>query len=229
MTPRTVVAVAGGDPVPSHVAHVLPAGVDVIAADSGLTVALALGLTVDLVVGDLDSVEPRALARARAAGVEVERHPADKDRTDLALALDAAVARGADRIVVVGGHGGRLDHGLANALLLAAPAYADVDVVAHMGDATVHVVRSSATLSGTRGELVSLLPVHGPARGVTTHGLLYPLEDEDLPIGSSRGVSNEFAQPEVRVDVAAGVLLAVQPGALGTHLRSRIDDEGLPP
>lgn len=229
MDPRTVVAVAGGDPVPSQVAHVLPRDVEVIAADSGLTVALALGLTVDLVVGDLDSVEPRALARARAAGVEVEQHPADKDRTDLALAMDAAVTRGADRIIVVGGHGGRLDHGLANALLLAAPAYAEVDVVAHMGDATIHVVRSSATLSGTRGELLSLLPVHGPARGVTTHGLLYPLDDEDLPIGSSRGVSNEFARPHARVDVAAGVLLAVQPGALGTHLRSRSDDQGPAP
>lgn len=229
MDPRTIVAVAGGDPVPSHVARALPADAMVIAADSGLTVATALGLTVDLVVGDLDSVEPRALARARAAGVEVEQHPADKDRTDLALAMDAAITRGADRIVVVGGHGGRLDHGLANALLLAAPAYADVDVVAHMGDATIRVVRTAATVSGTPGELVSLLPVHGPAHGVTTDGLLYPLRGEDLPIGSSRGVSNEFARPEARVQVESGVLLAVQPGVLGTHLRSRIDDEGLAP
>ena len=120
---RVIVAVAGGDPVPSHVARALPAHAEVIAADSGLTVALALGLSVDLVVGDLDSVEPRALARARAAGVEIEQHPAAKNHTDLALAMDAAVTRGATRIVVVGGHGGRLDHGLANALLLAAPAY----------------------------------------------------------------------------------------------------------
>ncbi len=226
---RVVVAVAGGDPVPSHVARALPAHAEVIAADSGLTVALALGLTVDLVVGDLDSVEPRALARARAAGVEIEQHPAAKDHTDLALAMDAALARGATRIVVVGGHGGRLDHGLANALLLAAPAYAGVDVVAHMGDATIHVVRSSAMLVGTPGELVSLLPIHGAAHGVTTHGLLYPLANEDLPIGSTRGVSNEFAQPEARVEVTDGVVLAVKPGALGTHLRTHHDDEGLPP
>lgn len=224
---RVVVAVAGGDAVPSHVGRVLPAHAEVIAADSGLSVALALGLTVDLVVGDLDSVEPRALARAQAAGVEVEQHPAAKDHTDLALAMEAAVTRGATRIVVVGGHGGRLDHGLANALLLAAPAYAGVDVVAHMGDATVHVVRTSVILTGTPGELVSLLPIHGAAHGVTTHGLLYALAGEDLLIGSTRGVSNEFAQDEARVEVADGVLLAVQPGALGTHLRARTDDEGL--
>ena len=223
---RVVVAVAGGDPVPSHVAATLPPDAHVIAADSGLHVALALGMTVDLLVGDLDSVDPRSLATAREAGVEVREHPAAKDATDLALAMDAAIAHGADRLVVVGGHGGRLDHLLANALLLAAPAYASVEVTARMGDATVHVVRSAVTLTGTPGELVSLLPVHGPADGVTTTGLLYGLDGEDLPIGSSRGVSNELARPEARVEVAGGVLLAVQPGALGTHLRIRTRDQG---
>lgn len=225
---RVVVAVAGGDPVPSHVAAALPPDAHVIAADSGLHVALALGLTVDLVVGDLDSVDPRTLASARDAGVEVRQHPAAKDRTDLALAMDAAVDHGAERLVVVGGHGGRLDHLLANALLLAAPAYAGVDVLARMGDATVHVVRAGRTarLTGTPGELASLLPVHGPARAVTTRGLLYPLDGEDLPVGSSRGVSNELARVEAEVELEAGVLLAVQPGALGTHLRTRPRPEG---
>ena len=65
---------------------------------------------------------------------------------------------------------------------------------------------------------MSLLPAHGPARGVRTTGLLYPLAEEDLDEGSTRGVSNEFAQPVATVTLAAGVLLAVQPGASGTHL-----------
>lgn len=222
---RTAVVVAGGDPVPTHVAADLPGDARVIAADSGLHAALALGLAVDLVVGDLDSVDPRALAMARDAGAEVREHPAAKDQTDLALALEAAIAGGATRVVVVGGHGGRLDHLLGNCLLLAAPSYAGVDVVARMGDATAHVVRSSTDLHGRPGELVSLLPVHGPARGVRTTGLLYPLHGEDLPVGSTRGVSNELARPEARVELDDGVLLAVQPGALGTHLRERTRDE----
>jgi thiamine pyrophosphokinase len=105
----------------------------VIAADSGLALAPILGCTVDLVVGDLDSVDPDQLAAARAAGAEVERHPVDKDRTDLAIALDVAMSRSPDRITVVGGHGGRLDHLLANAALFAASAYADTRIVARMG------------------------------------------------------------------------------------------------
>lgn len=218
---KIVVAVAGGDPVPLHVAATVPADAMVIAADSGLGVATALGLDVDLVVGDLDSVDAGALARARAAGVEVREFPADKDRTDLALAMDAAVEAGADRIVVVGGHGGRLDHLLANAMLLASPVYTDVEVVARMGEATIHVVRDATSLSGSPGELVTLLPVHGPAHGVATEGLLYALEGQTLTAGSSRGVSNEFAAPDARVRVGEGVVLAVQPGALGVHLRTR--------
>ena len=221
MPPRCVVAVAGGDPVPPHVAARLPAGAFVIAADSGLGVATALGVDVDLVVGDLDSVDLTALERARAAGVEVRQFPSDKDRTDLALALDAGVEAGADRIVVVGGHGGRLDHLLANALLLASPEYADVEVLAHMGEATIHVVRDATALSGSPGELVTLLPAHGPAHGVTTDGLLYPLAGETLTAGSSRGVSNELAAREATVRLRDGVLLVIQPGALGVHLRSR--------
>jgi thiamine pyrophosphokinase len=219
---RTVVAVAGGDPVPPHVAALLPSNATVIAADSGLSVAMALGLDVDVVVGDLDSVDQGDLADARANDVEVRRFPPDKDATDLAIAMDAAISHGADRIVLVGGHGGRFDHLLANALLLASPSYAEVEVIAHMGDATVHVVRRQAQLSGSPGELVSLLPVHGPARGVVTDGLLYELTGDDLPAGSTRGVSNEFRTPTATVTLSDGVLLAVQPGALGTHLRSGV-------
>ena len=98
----------------------------VIAADSGLDHAHAPRRRGRLVVGDLDSVDPETLAAAELAGTTVERHPAAKDATDLELALLAARDRGAREIVVVGGHGGRLDHFLANALLLATPALADV-------------------------------------------------------------------------------------------------------
>jgi thiamine pyrophosphokinase len=212
---REVVVLAGGEPVDPALAPLLPAGAVVIAADSGLAAADVLGLRADLLVGDLDSVDADQLAAAEAAGVRIEAHPVAKDATDLALALDAAVALGAQRITVVGGAGGRLDHLLAGALLLASDAYAGVEVVARTGAATLTVVRGSATLYGRPGELVSLLAVHGPARGVVTVGLRYPLADEDLAPGSTRGVSNELTRPTAHVRLRSGVLLAVQPGELG--------------
>ena len=218
-----VVVSGGGAPSAEAAASVLPvpAGVFVVAADSGLDHALGLGLRVDVVVGDLDSVSAAGLEAAAASGTVVERHPEAKDATDLELALDVAVARGARRILVLGPDGGRFDHVLAGAALLAAPRYAAVDVEARLGPARLVVVRSSATLTGRPGELVTLLPVHGAVAGVVTEGLLYPLRGEDLLPGSTRGVSNEMLGDEARVSVRAGVLVAIQPGALGTHQAGR--------
>ena len=208
---RTIVVVAGGDAVdPAHLDRL--EGVLLIAADSGIERATELGLHVDVAVGDFDSVSPAALDAVARDGAVIERHPAAKDATDLELAMDAAVARGATKVVVVGGHGGRLDHFLGNAALLASPRYADLEVVAQMGPARVTVIRSVATLCGKPGDLVSLVPVHGDATRVTTDGLAYPLLGEDLHAGSTRGVSNEFVGIEATVRLGTGVLLAVQPG-----------------
>lgn len=220
---ETIVVVTGGDPVAvDHRRHV-PDGALVIAADSGIEHAHALGLRVDVAVGDFDSVDPTALRRAEADGADIERHPAAKDATDLELALDAARQRGARRVVVFGGHGGRLDHLLGNALVLAGPATRGMELVAHMGRATVTVVRGEADITGRVGEVVSLLAAHGPAHGVTTRGLLYPLDGEDLHPGSTRGISNELVERPARVHVSDGTLLVVQPGTLGTHHLTRED------
>jgi thiamine pyrophosphokinase len=212
---HTVVVVAGGDPVDPELLDSVPSDAFVIAADSGFDLARAIGLDVDLVVGDLDSLSPAGMTLVERRDIPVERHPAAKDLTDLALALDAAAARAPDRVLVLGGHGGRLDHLLANALLLASPAYDAFALVARMGEATVTVVRHDTTITGEPGELVSLLPAHGVAAGVSTEGLLFPLRDEDLHPGSTRGVSNQLTSSSARIQVRAGVLLAVQTGQLG--------------
>jgi thiamine pyrophosphokinase len=215
-----VVVVAGGDAVPKRALDGIPTDALVIAADSGVDYALALGIAVDVAIGDFDSVTAEGLDAVEAAGAEIIRYPADKDATDLELALDEAVARGAATVVVIGGHGGRLDHLLANASLLAAPKYATVAISARWGPADVVIVRAgTSVLSGAVGSTVSLLPVHGPAIGVRTSGLRYPLDGEVLPLGTSRGVSNVFDAPTARVSVETGTLLAVLPGN---------DDEGNP-
>jgi thiamine pyrophosphokinase len=201
----TVVVLCGGPDRPSPAA--LPAASAVVAADGGVELALELGLTVDLAVGDFDSVSEEALA----ASAQVERHPASKDASDLELALDAALRLRPERIAVLGGGGGRLDHLLGILLVLAAEAYAGVRVDAQLGAAAVHVVRGERRLAGEPGELISLFAAHGPAAGVVTEGLTYPLRGETLEPGSSRGLSNVFAEPEARIALEQGVLLAVRP------------------
>jgi thiamine pyrophosphokinase len=190
----------------------LPDDVLVIAADGGVAEAERLGFHVDLLVGDLDSAEPAAVARVEAAGGSVQRHPRDKDASDLELAMEVAIDAGAHRIVVVGGDGGRLDHLLGNAFLLASDRWAGVQIDAVLGDARLWVVRGERTIDGRPGELVSLYALGGPARGVTTDGLRWTLEDGDLLPGSSLGLSNEFLASSATVRVREGVVLAIRPG-----------------
>lgn len=213
-----VVVVSGGEPPHPAVAARLPADPHlVVAADSGLDHALALGLHVDVVVGDLDSVSAEGLARAEAARTRVERHPQAKDHTDLELALERAVELGATEVVAVVGVAGRFDHTLAGALLLAADRWSAVGITAWMGTARVAPVRPARPLAveGRAGQLLTLLAVGGPATGVTTTGLRWRLEDATLRPGSTRGVSNELAGGPATVAVAGGVLLAILPDELG--------------
>jgi thiamine pyrophosphokinase len=207
----TVLVLAGGDPVDERVRALLPVADLVIAADSGLEQAAALDLTVDLVVGDFDSVDPDTLAAAVRAGVLVERHPAAKDQTDLELAVVAAQRRGATRVVIVGAGGGRIDHELANLMLLASRAYAPLRLEVIGAGGRIVAVHDRIEIAGAPGDLVTLLAVGGPAVGVRTEGLRYPLNGETLEPGSTRGVSNELVAPVASVAVAAGVVLALLP------------------
>lgn len=209
-----VIVFAGSAPVAPALLDRLPDGAGVIAADSGLHVANTLGVYVDLLVGDLDSADPSLVAAAVARGTIVERHPAEKDATDLELAFDAALARGARRIVLIDGGGDRLDHLLANLALLASPAWAGVRVEAYAGTARLAVARGDEPpidINGPPGGLVTLLAAGGPARGIVTEGLRYPLQCEELFPGTTRGVSNELVSGSASVRLQDGTLLVVQP------------------
>ena len=204
------VIVAGGDPVPADGLPPLPADRFVIAADGGLHAARDLGLSVDLVVGDFDSATPEAVAWAEQQGADLERHPADKDATDLQLALEAAVERNLSPVVVLGGAGfDRIDHFMANALLLAQPRFRGLRPQWWVKGAHVAPVHGRLEINAAPGDLVTLLPIGGEATGVTTRGLRWRLDDETLEPGSTRGVSNEMTDPSAEVSVLTGTLLAI--------------------
>jgi len=208
---QPAVIVAGGDPIDRSVVAGLPRDAWTIAADSGLDHAERLGLHVDLVIGDMDSVEPETLDRARRSGATVSAYPTDKDATDLELAIGAACDAGARTVIIVGGKGGRIDHLLGNALLLADPRLAGVSVEWRLADTVVSPVRPGypVQLEGTAGDIVSIVPVGGPASAVTTTGLRWALASDDLPSGSTRGISNEMTTVAATVRIAEGVALVI--------------------
>lgn len=213
--PDTVLILAGGMKPTIHVQRALPPAAMCIAADSGTDHARAIGRVPDVVVGDLDSVSDDGLEWATEHGATVERHPSDKDETDLEIALQVAVASEPHRIVVSGIGGGRIDHLLANFSVLADARYdGGIEIDALVDTALVSVVHRERSLRGEIDELVSLVPMNGHAEGVTTTGLGYPLAGERLRAGSGRGVSNYFVADVATVGVEVGTLVAVQPERL---------------
>jgi len=209
---RPALIIAGGEgPATNELPTTLVAGTLVIAADSGLDTAQRLGIDVDVAIGDFDSASATGLAAATNAGVEVIAHPADKNATDLELALEFAVARGVDDVTVIGANGGRFDHELANILLLCSSSWASMAITIVDERARSLVVHRSRTLPVGEGALVTLLPIAGTATGVTTTGLAWKLSDATLAPGSTRGVSNVAVEPLPIVSVANGTLIAVLP------------------
>jgi thiamine pyrophosphokinase len=189
----------------------------VIGADGGAAQAAARGVLPELVVGDMDSLPEEEQETLASRGCRFVPHPRAKDETDLELALTYAVEQGAREIVILGALGGRVDHTLANVLLLALPALAGVPVRIVDGNQELLLARSgdAVKLEGQPGELVSLLPLGGDVHGVTTTGLAWALEDDTLRFGYSRGVSNEMTAASAQIKVEQGYLLVVHGSELG--------------
>ncbi len=181
----------------------------VIAADGGFVGALRSAARVDLVVGDLDSIDAAGLDLLSRGSPALQRHSTTKDASDLELALDVALERRPARIDIVGALGGRLDHALTNVHLLERGIDAGTVVRLIDGHQTVAVVAARHGIEDARlGDSVSLIPLSSTAR-VTTAGLRYPLQAERLVRSASRGVSNVVASLPASVDVSEGRLIVI--------------------
>lgn len=209
---ETVLIFAGGDSPVESLADELPTSDLVIAADSGYDLAVRAGFAVDVLVGDMDSIETDVIP----SHVIVERHSPDKEATDLELALEKVMDDRPQRIVVVGGAGGRVDHELAAAALLCSERWDRVDDIDWVTDrGWAHVIRGRRLVHGDVGRTISLIPMGGEATGINTKGLRWDLSDATMYPGTTWGVSNEFSGPVADIRIGSGCLLAVLPAEAG--------------
>jgi thiamine pyrophosphokinase len=181
----------------------------IIAVDGGTRHALQMGVVPHVIIGDLDSLTSEALAQAEAVNVTCLRFSPHKDETDLELALQHAAEQGIRDIFLLGASGGRLDHSLANLLLLAHPTFKDLNIKIVEGHQTTFLIRNTANIRGNPGDIVSILPIGGNAVGVSNEGLEWPLNDETLPTGSPRGISNVLLGEHAVIRVRQGTLLCI--------------------
>ncbi|MEP7040370.1 MAG: thiamine diphosphokinase [Chloroflexota bacterium] len=206
------IVVAGGDAAAEDAA-LLGAADLVIAADSGAAWLEAVDRRPDLVVGDMDSIPPDLLSCLAAEGVAIESHPPDKDASDAELAVSRAVVAGADEVTILGAFGGlRLDHELANVMLLLTDGWRDAELRLVRGGMTVRAVQGGRRLEleGGVGDVVTLLPLGCDATGVRTGGLRFHLDGETLHLGRSRGLSNVIEGAPASVSLDGGILLVIE-------------------
>ncbi len=210
MNNTRAVVFANGELVNNTAVHTLLQPDDtLVAADGGYLHMKKLGLRPHLIIGDLDSLPAPEVESLRAAGVELEIYPREKDATDLELALVRLAERGVHEIRVVAALGGRLDQTLANLYLLEMDELKGIDVRLDDGREEILIIRSKATVTGTPGDTLSLLSMEGCSKGITTQGLKYPLKGETLCPSRSRGISNVMLEPEAVIEVRTGALLCI--------------------
>ncbi len=182
----------------------------ILCADGGTRHALAMEIRPDLVVGDLDSLPSADLEYLRALECTIEQHPRDKDETDLELALRVAQRLQMTEVLLVAGMGGRLDQSIANLLLLAGPQFSDLRLSLAVGDQTAWIIRERLVVHGHPGDTVSTLALSPTVEGLTySAGLSWPLKEQTLAFGSSRGISNELVANRAEISLISGVLLVI--------------------
>ncbi|MEZ4709722.1 MAG: thiamine diphosphokinase [Caldilineaceae bacterium] len=192
----------------ARLAKLLRADDLLIGADGGARHAIKIGRLPHIVVGDMDSLSAAEVAQFAAQGVRLERHKPEKDQTDLELAIERALAEGATQIVLVGAQGDRLDQSLANLLILAQRDWpAHISVVENGQRAQIARGGQTILLEGAPGDVVSAIPLSPRVTGITYRGLRYPLHNAELPLGSTRGISNELAAPSAAISIRSGLLL----------------------
>jgi len=189
----------------------LPDGAVLIAADGGAKHCLELGWTPDVLVGDFDSLPAENVDDLASRGVEVIRHPTDKDATDLELAIQLAIGRGMEDLLILGAVGDRWDQSLASFFLLDRYAQATTSIRLVDGPQEAFLIRAGEerVVEGRAGDVVSLIPLRQDASGISTQNLAYPLSDERLTYGGTRGVSNVLLSETASVALKDGVLVCV--------------------
>ncbi len=181
----------------------------VLAADGGMRHLLRLGHWPDAIIGDNDSLPDGIEQSLTEHQVAMVSYDTDKNETDLELALLYAAEQYSDDMLLFGAIGGRLDQTLANIMLLAHPRLIDRSVTLMEERQRAWLIEDTARIEGRAGDIVSLVPLGGPAHVKETTGLRWPLQDETLSFGQARGISNEMTGNVATVSITSGLLMCI--------------------
>lgn len=183
----------------------------ILVLDGALDRVLARGIKVDAVLGDFDSITTREL------NVQDEQdirwvHAEDQTKTDLEKGLEFLIQEGHEAVNIVWATGRRLDHAHNNLITMAK--FRNELTICMLDDHS-----RAFCLKPAPSEFIKRYPTHSilslipltDVQGVSTKGLLYNLNDEDLEIPQRTGSSNEVVTPEnISITFKSGILILME-------------------
>jgi thiamine pyrophosphokinase len=181
----------------------------IICCDGGARHLQELGLKPDIIIGDMDSIEPAQLKSYSTQGVKIIKYPTEKDFTDTELALDYAMGLEPTAVYIWGALGGRLDHTLANVFLLIKGKKASIKTYLIDEYCEAFVIDQEAAFSGAQGQAVSIIAITEKVVGITLKGFLYTIKNAALTMGESLGISNIINDACAIIRIQSGSLLVV--------------------
>jgi thiamine pyrophosphokinase len=181
----------------------------IICCDGGVRHLQQTGIKPDVIIGDMDSIDPAQLESYSRQGIKIIKYPGSKDFTDTELALDYAINLKPEEIYIWAALGGRLDHTLANLFLLVKGKAVSIKTYLIDEYCEAFLLNGNITFNKSVGQNVSLIALSPQVEGITLRGFLYPLDDATLRMGESRAVSNIIKEENATLSVRSGNLLVI--------------------
>lgn len=183
----------------------------VICVDGGLDKAEKLEISPNVIIGDFDSVKKNTLEYYKKSGLLIEEFPPEKDYTDMDLAVEYAVNKGFSEIVLLGASGTRLDHTLANIMLIEKFYKKNIKIKLIDNNNIVQTISDNDKLCIEKKEgcFLSIIPLSDEITGITLKGFKFPLNDVTVKRGETRCISNEVEDTYGEIEIKTGSCVVI--------------------
>ncbi|GAB6109276.1 thiamine diphosphokinase [Fusibacter bizertensis] len=176
----------------------------VLGVDGGCELISKLNIKATEILGDFDSIINLDQYRLLWPNAKVHTYPPEKDFTDAELAFNIIKEHDLDKIVVIGGLGGRADHMLSILFLLAREdKFIIIDEQNYIEKIDTPYLKK-VSIKDYGNDYISLVPLESGLKGIYLNGFKYPLVDAHIKFAETLGISNELIGDEGSISIDGG-------------------------
>lgn len=182
-----------------------------VAVDSGGDIFYKNNILPNLLVGDLDSIDKKSLTYFKDNKIKIEKYPCEKDLTDLEIGLNSLINNGCDKIYALGTIGSRIDHSLANIMIL--KKMYDLNYKCYMindKNRVQYIESKKEIIINKEYENISIVPLSENGINVSLEGFYYKITDYEMELGSTTGISNYLLNNEGSIKLNRGRALIIE-------------------